>query len=252
MLTEGLLAVLVIICIAAGLGMGFKGASGPGVWEGFYSSWMGAKGLPDKLQPVVVGAANIMGGLGIPQVLGFAIMGVFISSFAGTTLDTAVRIQRYVIGELTTDLKLGKLSNRWIATTIAVLTAAVLAFATGVEGKGAMKLWPLFGTVNQLLAALALLVVTMYLRRKGGLGFLLTGIPCVLMLFLTGWAMLWNERNFLNKALAGTDPAVVRQHWLLVIIGGVVFLLAGWMTIETVIVFFRSGPKELPEKAPPA
>ncbi len=229
MLTEGMLAVLVILCIVAGLGMHFEGASGPGVWQGFYSSWMGEKGMPDKLQPVVVGASNILTSLGIPQALGFAIMGVFISSFAGTTLDTAVRIQRYVIGELAVDLGIKKLSNRWAATTIAVVTAAGLAFATGVEGKGAMKLWPLFGTVNQLLAALALLVVTMYLKRKGGLKYLLAAVPCVLMLTVTGWAMILNEQSYLRK-----------QNWLLAIIGAVVFLLALWMTAETVILFWRS------------
>jgi carbon starvation protein len=166
MLTEGALAVLVILCVCAGLGMGHDGQTGSAVWQGFYGSWLGTKGLGDKLQPVVVGASNMMGSLGIPQTLGFAIMGVFISSFAGTTLDSAVRIQRYVVGELAEDLKLPKLSNRWTATTIAVITAAALAFVNTQDGKitfganalGALRLWPLFGTVNQLLAALALLV----------------------------------------------------------------------------------------------
>ena len=236
MLIEGVLAVLVILCIAAGLGMGFEGQSGPGVWQGFYSSWLGAKGLGDKLQPVVVGASNMMGSFGIPQTLGFAIMGVFISSFAGTTMDTATRIQRYIVSELTEDIHLPMLSNRWAATTIAVVSAAVLAFVDtsngkitfGASGTGALKLWPLFGTVNQLLAALALLVVTMYLKKKGGLKYLVAGIPCIIMLVLTGWAMVHNEITYIRN-----------QNILLTVIGGLVFLLAEWMTIETVILFFR-------------
>ncbi len=237
MLTEGALAVLVILCIAAGLGMNFEGAKGPEVWQGFYGSWLGAKGLGDKLQPVVVGASNILGSLGIPQTLGFAIMGVFISSFAGTTLDTAVRIQRYVIGELTEDIHLPKLSNRWAATSIAVLTAAVLAFVDTSGGKvsfgasaaGALKLWPLFGTVNQLLAALALLVVTMYLKKKGGLKYCIAGVPCVMMLIVTGWAMVLNEIKFIQN-----------KNILLATIGGLVFLLAAWMTLETLLLFLKS------------
>ena len=185
MLTEGALGGTGNFVYYRGTGMGFEGNSGPGVWQGFYSTWGGSKGLGDKLQPVVVGASNILGSLGIHQTLGFAIMGVFISSFAGTTLDTAVRIQRYVVGELCEDMKLPKLSNRWVATSIAVLSAAVLAFVDttggkvtfGASGSGAMKLWPLFGTVNQLLAALALLVVTMYLHKQGGFKYLIAGIP---------------------------------------------------------------------------
>jgi carbon starvation protein len=236
MLTEGALAVLVILCICAGLGMGHEGQTGSAAWEGFYGSWMGAKGLGDKLQPVVIGASNIMGSLGIPQTLGLAIMGVFIASFAGTTLDTAVRIQRYVVGELAEDLKLPQLSNRWTGTTIAVITAAALAFVNTQDGKitfganalGALRLWPLFGTVNQLLAALALLVVTMYLKKKGGLKYLISGVPCILMLIVTGWAMVLNERTFYEE-----------KNILLIIIGGVVFLLAVWMTAETLILFFR-------------
>ncbi|MCD6175416.1 MAG: carbon starvation protein A [Planctomycetes bacterium] len=237
MLTESALAVLVILCICAGLGMGHDGQTGSAAWQGFYGSWMGTKGLGDKLQPVVVGAANMLGSLGIPQTLGFAIMGVFISSFAGTTMDTAMRIQRYVVGELAEDLKVPKLSNRWAATTIAMITAAALAFINTQDGKitfganalGALRLWPLFGTVNQLLAALALLVVTMYLKKKGGLKYLISGIPCIIMLIVTGWAMVLNEQTFCAE-----------KNILLMVIGGVVFLLAVWMTVETLILFCRN------------
>jgi carbon starvation protein len=164
-------------------------------------------------------------------------MGVFISSFAGTTLDSAVRIQRYVVGELAEDLKLPKLSNRWTATTIAVITAAALAFVNTQDGKitfganalGALRLWPLFGTVNQLLAALALLVVTMYLKKSGGLKYLVSGIPCIIMLIVTGWAMVLNEIKFCAD-----------RNILLIVIGGIVFLLAVWMTVETLVLFFRA------------
>ncbi len=54
-------------------------------------------------------------------------------------------------------------------TSIAVGSALILAFATGADGKGALKLWPLFGAVNQTLAALALIIITLYLKARGGL-----------------------------------------------------------------------------------
>ncbi|MHC4726398.1 MAG: carbon starvation CstA family protein [Planctomycetota bacterium] len=237
MLLEGFLAILVLVCVAAGIGMALKldnGTilTGQAAWQHQYSTWIGAKGLSNKIAPVVIGAANMMGKIGVTEAVGITLMGVFIASFAGTTLDTSTRIQRYVISELATDLKIPFLANRWVATSFAVLTAAGLAFATGADGKGAMVLWPLFGSANQLLAALALLLVTLYLKRKGGLKFLVTGIPCLIMLVITVWAMVKNEINFISKG-----------NWLLVIIGGGIFALSLWMTIEALIAFFNSARK---------
>lgn len=230
MLLEGFLAILVLICVAAGLGMALETdngiLTGQAAWQHQYGTWIGAKGLSDKLAPVVIGAANMMGKIGLPETVGITLMGVFIASFAGTTLDTSTRIQRYVISELATDLRIPFLSNRWAATTFAVLTAAGLAFATGADGKGAMVLWPLFGSANQLLAALALLLVTLYLKRKGGMKFMVTAVPCVIMLVITSWAMVKNEMGF-----------IAREDWLLVIIGGVIFSLALWMTVEALVTF---------------
>lgn len=231
MLLEGALAVLVLICVGAGIAIAYKTADGQlltgfDAWHEHYSSWSTASGMEAKLTAVVVGAANMMAPLGIPETVGIALMGVFVASFAGTTLDTSTRIQRYVIGELATDLKIPFLANRWGATTVAVLTAAGLAFATGADGKGAMILWPLFGNANQLLASLALLVVTLYLRQKGGLKYLVTGIPCLIMLVITNWAMIENEIRFWRN-----------EEWLLVSIGLGIFALALWMTIEAVVAF---------------
>jgi carbon starvation protein len=236
MLLECFLALLVIICVAAGIGMALKvnGSellTGQEAWRWQYSSWIGAKGLADKIAPVVRGAANIMASLGLPESVGVTLMGVFIASFAGTTLDTSVRLQRYVVGELACELGFKRLSNRFTATTIAVAAAAVLAFATGPDGKGAMRLWPLFGSANQLLAALALLVVSVYLRRKGALRPLVTGIPCLVMLTITSTAMIKNQVLFINNG-----------NWLLAVVGGAILLLAIWMSIEVAVVFIWGRP----------
>ena len=99
-----------------------------------------------------------------------------------------------------------------------------------------MKLWPLFGTANQLLAALALLVVTLYLKSKGGIKFIVAGVPCLIMLVITNWAMVNNEVIFLtNEKYAG-------EKWLLSIIGAGIFALALWMTIEALITFGLGHP----------
>jgi len=240
MLTEGVLAILVIICVAAGIGLGYKTAdgillTGTDAWLKHYSSWSSAGGLTSNITAVVVGAANIMSTMGISEAFGVAIMGVFIASFAGTTLDTAARLQRYIVSELAISMKLPKFTNRYTATTFTVVTAAILAFATGADGKGAMLLWPLFGTINQLLAALALLIVTLYLRQKGGLHFLITLLPCLIMLVITIWAMVCNLIDFASAS-----------NHLLLAIGSIVLILALWMVIETAIILLASaGEKKL-------
>lgn len=236
MLLEGALAVLVLICVGAGIGMAYTTSdnqllTGFDAWHRHYASWSSASGMAANLTAVVVGAANMMGRFGLPEAVGIALMGVFIASFAGTTLDTATRIQRYVIGELATDLKVPLLANRWVATSAAVVTAAALAFATGADGQGALALWPLFGSANQLLASLALLVVTLYLRQKGGRKYLFAAIPCLLMLMVTNWAMVENGIRYIREG-----------NWLLVGVGAGIFILALWMTVEAIIAFIRPKP----------
>jgi carbon starvation protein len=230
---------MVIISIGAGIGLGLNLADGTvlhgvGAWNHYYGSWIGDKGLADKIAPVIQGAANLVATTGIPAAFGVTVMGVFIASFAGTSLDTAVRLQRYVVGELANDIGVPRLSNRWASTTFAVLTAALLAFASGTDGTGAMRLWPLFGGANQLLAALALLVVTLYLRHRGGLKYLVTGLPCLFMLVVTNWAMVENEMRYISSG-----------NWILASIGGLIFVFALWMTVEAIIAFIQV-PRVIP------
>lgn len=228
MLTEGALSAMVIIAVAAGIGMGLTTKEGEllvGI-EAFnhnYSSWAAASGLSAKLSSFVTGASNMIETMGIPPGITIGIMGVFLVSFAATSLDSATRIQRYVVSELATSWNLTFLSGKHAATTIAVLSAFFLAFYNG-SGKGALTLWPLFGSVNQLLAGLALLVITIYLARKK-INYAYTAIPMVFMVLMTGWAMILNLQDFLEKG-----------NWMLFIIGLSILLLEIWMIIESSLV----------------
>jgi carbon starvation protein len=251
MLFEGALGVLVIVAVAAGIGMAYESGggvlSGRAAWLAHYSSWGAANGLGAKLGAFVAGAANMMTRLGVPQWLGVIVMGVFVASFAGTTLDTATRIQRYVINELGQDFRpLRFLSGRYVATAVAVGSAGVLAFWTGANGTGALTLWPLFGAVNQLLAALALVVITLYLRRRTRWGWLVTAVPMVFMLVMTNHAVYLNESDFVASFRADGE----KLH--LVVVNGAVQLLAAWMTVEAFIAFFRPGPGREPAARPEA
>ncbi|MBN1256836.1 MAG: carbon starvation protein A, partial [Planctomycetes bacterium] len=93
--------------------------------------------------------------------------------------------------------------------------------------------WPLFGATNQLLAALALLVVTVYLARKGKpLGYTL--IPFLLMLVMTGWAMLCNIRMFYNT-LDSASPQIYP-----LVISIIIMALEVWMVIEAALAMVKT------------
>ena len=241
MLMEGTLSVLVIIAVAAGIGMGLTGKGGE-VFTGIaafnhhYASWGAAAGLESKIGAFITGSANMIEAYGIPAKIALSIMAVFIVSFASTTLDSATRIQSYAVVEFFTACKIKFLSGRQKGTAFAVLTAVLLAFYNG-SGKGALKLWPLFGSVNQLLAGLALLLITIYLaRRKTNIAY--TCIPMIFMLIMTGWAIILNIQKFYNTS-----------NWLLFTIGLTVFILEIWMIIESVIALktIYAGEEGLPE-----
>ena len=230
MLLEGMLAVFVLIACGAGLALGLtvngETVTGAAAFSHQYASWSAAAGLGSKVSAFVIGASNMIEAVEIPRTIAMTVMGVFVVCFAATTLDTATRLQRYIVGELATTWGAPALARKHPATLIAVGTALLLAFSEG-SGKGALSLWPLFGSINQLLAGLALLVITVYLaHRKTPIVYTL--IPMIFMLAMTGWAMTLNLGEFSSSG-----------DWLLFSIGLAVFALEIWMVVESVLVLWR-------------
>lgn len=323
MLTEGFLAVLVILACCAGIGMGtpariffaqqqsYPGANletvlplsdaamagdypillegtlqSENAWNYHYATWGGDAGLGSMLAPFVTGSANMIEAIGLSHALAIAIMGVFVASFAATTLDSATRLQRYVIAELAghrpanladsglcaacgyhmqglpddapcpecnaperqparapqTPLA-AFVGNRYIATTIAVLTAGLLALSDApsvglaAAGKGGLILWPVFGATNQLLGGLALLVITVWLVRRRVPAWV-TAVPMVFMLAMTGWAIVELTRQFLRPLDAG-DPV----KWHLVVVSILMLALEIWIVVEGLCVFLADRRK---------
>lgn len=231
MLTEGFLAIVVILACVAGLGLGVQTdgdfISGNTAYLDRYHSWNAAKGLGAKIGAFVDGAANFLMALGIPAKFAVAAMGVFVASFAATTLDTACRLQRYVTQELATQIKFKPLTNKHGATIFAVLLAGFIATppAPGMEwtltnlGKGGLLLWPLFGATNQLLGGLAFLVIIFWLQKRNSPTWFI--IPAaVVMLILPGYAMCYQLFSGDAAWVTGDDPNI-----LLSVIGGCTILL---------------------------
>ncbi len=251
MLTEGFLATLVILACAAGVGMGVRGAggellTGTAAWTHHYGVW--SSGLGPALGAFVGGAANFLRALGISESVAVALMGVFVASFAGTTLDTACRLQRYIVQELAGAIAarperpgaidwLGGLRGKHGATLFAVGTAVLMAavppagepWSWANAGRGGLILWPIFGATNQLLGGLSFLVIAFYLwRRNVPVWFLI--VPMILMLILPAWAMIL-------QAFVGEAAWLAQGNWALVGVAVATLVLEAWMVIEAVRLF---------------
>ena len=265
MLTEGFLATLVILACGAGLGLGMmhEGTmlTGTAAWTAQYGDWLAAGALAAKVGAFVQGSANFLQALGIAPAVAIALMGVLVASFAGTTLDTACRLQRYVVQELAATLggKVGEsnarqgapfaplawLQNKHGATIFAIVIAAAMAavppagkaWSLASAGKGGLLLWPLFGATNQLLAGLSFLVITFYLWRRGRAIWFLA-IPMIFMLIMPVWAMtyqLWEAPGWLLTAREGFPDH--KPNYLLGGIGLATIALEIWMIVEAVKIF---------------
>ena len=140
--------------------------------------------------------------------------------FAATTMDTGVRLQRYIIQEWGEVYDIGVLGRNGPATGLAVGTCLALAFgAGGLEGTGGLLIWPLFGTTNQLLAALTLMVISLMVLRAGRPVWF-TLVPMVLILVVTVFALFVQLAQFYragNWFLLGLDLVVLVAAGLVVL-----------------------------------
>lgn len=244
MLTEGFLAVLVILACVAGIGLGVpemldgkatgETLTGVAAYDAKYGSWQASGGLAATVGAFVSGSGNFIQALGLSAAFATALMGVFVASFAATTLDSACRLQRYVTQELGAAIGCKPLCNKHVATVFAITIAGVIAAmpAAGADyeienlGKGGLILWPLFGATNQLLAGLAFLVILFWMwRRKLPIWFV--AIPAAFMLVLPAFAM--TAQLFAGDAawLTGKNP-----NYLLATIGLVTLALEAWILVE--------------------
>ncbi|MEX5449524.1 carbon starvation protein A [Stutzerimonas stutzeri] len=207
---EGMLSLAAIICCTAGFATLTD-------WQQVYTAF-GSGGVTAFVQG---GGTLLANGLGLPAELGGTILAVMAILFAGTTMDTGLRLQRFVIqeaGELA-----GMKVNTLVGTLIAVGVCMALAFGAGSDGTGGMVIWPLFGTTNQLLAGLTLAVITVILIKLGR-SPVYTLVPLVFLLAMSIYALLVQMGQFYRA-----------ENWLLLGMDVIILVAALWVTLEAII-----------------
>ncbi|UCF05727.1 MAG: carbon starvation protein A [bacterium] len=219
MLAEGALAMVVVLACTSGVTRT--------EWYGHYESWQAASGLGAKMEAFVQGAGNFISKIGIPLGLAKSFIVVMAVGFAMTTLDSGTRLLRYNLEEIGESLRIKPLTNRFLAAFVAILGISYFGLMT-VKGKPVgLTLWELFGTTNQILAALGLLAVSLFLYRMGK-PIRYTLIPMIIMMIITVTAMILKLRANFNS-----------RHWTLLVIGAIILILVAWLVVESIIAFRR-------------
>lgn len=212
---EGLLALGAIIATTAG----FQSLA---QWEEIYNAF-NAGGV----QAFVEGGGSIINtGLGIPVSLSATILATMAVLFAATTMDSGIRLQRFVVQEIG-EIIGAKVSAFW-ATIIAVTVGLALTFSTGSDGSGGVLIWPLFGTTNQLMAALSMSIIAVMLVRLRR-PVLPVVLPLLFVLILSVWALVVQLRQFVEAG-----------NWLLAGLDVLILACALWVSVEALAAVRRA------------
>ena len=212
MLGEGTLALLATLAVSAGF-------TSSEAWHQHFSSWGEAKGLSAAISGFVFGSSRFLEGIGIPENFAQTMMSVLIISFAATSLDTATRIQRYIISEVGVITKIKFLEKPWVSAGLAVLSALFLMLIQE-GGKGGLILWPLFGAANQMLAALTLIVICVYLIKKNK-PIKAFFIPLVFVFMVTLIGLSMNIYNF-----------TLSNNYMLATLSSILLVAELWIALE--------------------
>ena len=184
MLLESLLAVLVIVIVG----------SLPNLKQtGVLDTALANMALADTATPFTkfsAGVTGLVAQLGLPQSWGLCIMTMFVSALALTSLDAVARISRMSFQEFfeveegeTPSQLVSVLTNKYVSTLISLFFGYLLSLG------GYVNIWPLFGSANQLLAAMVLVSLAVFLKVTGRKGFMLY-VPMVLMFIATMTALV--------------------------------------------------------------
>lgn len=220
---EGSLALITLVAVS-----GVMLAVSPEEWHEIYSH-LGA----GSVSAFINGGSNLIStGWGLPVEIASTLLAVMVVLFAGTTMDSGVRLQRYIIQEWGEIYSIKFLNNGIIATLLAVACCLLLAFgAGGASGSGGMVIWPLFGSTNQILASLTLLVISVYLIKLGRPAKY-TLIPMVFVLVMAFFAGVIKLGEYYQKG-----------NWLLVVLDVIVLVVSILVMLEAWSVISKTKAK---------
>ncbi|CAH9049468.1 Peptide transporter CstA [Pseudoalteromonas holothuriae] len=209
---EGALALITLVAVS-----GVMLAMSPEQWHEIYSH-LGA----GSVGAFITGGSNLISsGWGISAEVAATLLAVMVVLFAGTTMDSGVRLQRYIIQEWGDIYQLSLLKNSIVATLIAIGCCLLLAFgAGGASGSGGMIIWPLFGSTNQILASLTLLVISVYLIKLGR-SAKYTLIPMSFVLLMAFFAGVIKLQEYYQQG-----------NWLLVVLDLIVLVVSVLVMLE--------------------
>ena len=233
MLTEGVVAVATVLLVGGGLYwtapahltvdmqvLGFRETLQAGGWIHAFGSGYGHV------------VSQMLPALGFTAASMVAVLAL--NTFVLTTLDTAVRITRFIVQESLGE-RLPVFRNKYLVTALVV----TLAYCIGATD-GWQKIWPIFGATNQLIAAVALFVISAYLIGvKKPTTFTL--VPALFMVVTTIGALAWQAWRFMT----GPQPNWLLAVTALVLIGLAVFVgLEGWGALRGRRALVRPAPSE--------
>ena len=231
MIGESMLGLMAVLATTAG----FRTVES---WSDHYSSWTAASGLATTMRAFIDGAALFVSRLGVPMEIAQAFIALVAVSFALTTVDSGTRLLRYNIGEIGHSFGVPQLTNRYVGSLIAVSLIAFFAFFQ-VDGQSAgLALWALFGSTNQVMAALTLLTVTVYLRQQRR-NYWYTLVPMIFMMCVTLTAMIYNLQLYYNGG-----------QILLTTVAACIVVLSLWLSVEAIVRFRKDRvPVAVPASA---
>ncbi len=208
---EGSLALITLVAVSS-----VALAATPELWHQIYDKY-GSAGAGTFIQG---GAQMIANGWGLPFSISQTLLATMVVLFAGTTMDSGVRLQRYIIQEWGDIYNIPILKSSVLATLIAVVCCLLLAFgAGGADGSGGLTIWPLFGSTNQILAGLTLLVISVMLIKLGRPARY-TMAPMIFVLITSSWAAVlklieWYQAG--NWLLVTIDVIVIVTTFMVIL-----------------------------------
>ncbi|NED99201.1 carbon starvation CstA family protein [Phytoactinopolyspora halotolerans] len=216
-LGEGSLALASVLAVSAGV------AATRVEWDELYATHADASG--GATGNFVNGIAQFANNLGVEFQLATVFAAVVVVSFAATTMDTGIRLQRYIVQEISTMLGWTRLARSLtLAGLVAVVVPLALALVPGDGDAGYTfgTLWRLFGTTNQLTAGLALAVIAVWVTRNRR-NPLAAVIPLAFLLIMTSWALFIQFFEFIDEG-----------EWVLAPLDAIIFVLAVWLIVEAI------------------